>query len=162
MTLNVSSLLRRWHTHFVLSHPPPLHCVARSWLQIVKSTVSDTGVETWCLSVKHSNSDSVTGSKLWCLSLSLLILKKIANYITVWKMMIITVKVWFWLMPFETLLYMLLAHCMPFTCYIAFLVRDRVQCVFLQCVICATQQFSVSLNQANGLQQISVTRRHPS
>lgn len=59
MALNVSSLLRRWHTHFVLSHPPPLHCVAHSWLQIVKSTVSDTGEEIWCLSVKHSNGDSV-------------------------------------------------------------------------------------------------------
>lgn len=94
----------------LFSHPPPLHCVARSWLQIVKSTVSDTGEEIWCLSVKHSNSDSVAPNSDACLC-HFWLKKNIANYITIWKMMIITVKVWFWLMPFESLLYMLLAHC---------------------------------------------------
>lgn len=114
MALNVSSLLRRWHSHFVLSHPPPLHCVAHLWLQIVKSTVSDTGEEIWCLTVKHSNGDSVAPNSDACLChfwLQICFFVIFANYITIWKMMNITVKVMFWQMPFETLLYMLLAHC---------------------------------------------------
>lgn len=45
MALYVSSLLRQWQTHFVPTHPPPPHCVLLLPLQIVKSSVSDTGEE---------------------------------------------------------------------------------------------------------------------
>lgn len=45
MALNVSSSLRQWHTHFVHTQPPTSHHVPLLPLQIVKSSVNDTGKE---------------------------------------------------------------------------------------------------------------------